>query len=90
MAKATRSEVYAAINSERAYQSAKWTPETTTSDGQHSLEEWLVYMEDYINEAKHILSRESKQVADIKATEIMRKITAMGVAAMEQHGAPRR
>jgi hypothetical protein len=87
MSKATRKEVYAAIDSERTYQDLKWTPKTTTSDGQHSIEEWIVYMEDYLKEAKHILSRHPKQEADHEAIQIMRKVTAMGVAAMEQHGA---
>lgn len=45
-------------------------------------------MEDYLAEAKHILSRNSKQVADPQAANIMRKVTAMGVACMEQLGAP--
>jgi len=85
-----RSEVYAAIDSERAYQDKRWNSETTTSDGFHSFEEWFVYIGDYVNEARHILSRENKQDADIKVLHIMRKVAAMSVCAMEQHGAPRR
>jgi hypothetical protein len=49
-----------------------------------------MYVEDYVSEAKHILSREPIQAARQKAIHIMRKVTALGVAAMEQHGAPRR
>lgn len=86
----TRTEVYNAIDSERDYQETRWNSTTTTSEGKHSFEEWFTYMEDYITEAKHILSRESKQNADKRTQHIMRKITAMGVAAMEQLGAPRR
>ena len=44
-----------------------------------------MFIEDYVNEAKHILSRESKQVADSKGMDIMRKVAAMAVCAMEQH-----
>ena len=88
--KVSRSEVYAALESERIYQDKRWTPETTASGGQHSLEDWLVYMEDYLAEMKHILSREAIQTTYPKALHILRKVTAMGVAAMEQHGAPRR
>jgi hypothetical protein len=85
-----RADVYAALDSERAYQDTRWNESTTTSEGKHSLEEWIVYMEDYSAEAKHLLSRMSTQEAYPKALEIIRKVTAMGVACMEQHGAPRR
>jgi len=85
-----RSSVYAALDSERAYQDTRWNESTTTSEGKHTFEEWIVYMEDYLAEAKHILSRESTQSAYAKVQHIMRKVTAMGVACMEQQGAPRR
>ena len=85
--KATREQVYLAIDTERDYQDQKWTPETTTSNGQHSFEEWFMYIEDYVNEAKHILSRKAKQEADQEAAHIMRKVAAIAVAAMEQNGA---
>lgn len=87
---ATRQAVYGAIDEERGYQNFKWNPQTTTSDGKHSLEEWFVYIEDYVNEAKHILSRLPKQEADVQALHIMRKVAAMAVCAMEQHGVLRR
>lgn len=86
----TRSKVYEALDSERAYQDRKWNEDTTTSGGKHSLEEWLVYIEDYRLEAAHIVTRNSRQVADPQVLEIIRKIGAMCVAAMEQHGAPHR
>lgn len=85
---ATREEVYAALDSERAYQK-KWETQST-SKGQHSFTEWFAYMEDYIDEAQHILAREARQNAYPKVEHIMRKVTAMGVAAMEQLGAPKR
>lgn len=86
----SRAEVYAALDSERAYQDSRWTAETTTSEGRHTFEEWIVYMEDYLQEAKHVLSRKAAQHAQPEAAQIMRKVTAMGVACMEQHGAPKR
>lgn len=79
-----RQDVYKLIDGEREYQDTRWTSETTTSGGLHSIEEWIVFMEDYLTEAKHILARLPKQEADPKAMEIIRKVTAMGVAAMEQ------
>ena len=51
----SRQEVYKLIDGERAYQQHKWN-ETTSSKGHHSVEEWFMYIEDYVNEAKHILS----------------------------------
>ena len=83
----TRAAVYAAINGERRYQ-GKW--QKSDSKGEHSFSEWFAYMEDYIDEAQHILAREMEQDAYPKVTHIMRKVTAMGVAAMEQLGAPQR
>jgi hypothetical protein len=47
-------------------------------------------MEDYLAEAKHILSRESQVPAYNKAMACIRKVTAMGVAAMEQIETPAR
>ena len=80
-----RTDVYKLIDGEREYQDSRWNPTTTTSDGIHSVEEWMMFIEDYVSEAKHILSRESKQVADSKGMDIMRKVAAMSVCAMEQH-----
>jgi hypothetical protein len=87
---ATRKEVYAALDSERDYQDKKWNEKTTRSKGIHTMEEWLVYMEDYIAEAKHTLSRRPNPECDEIAIHTLRKITAMGVHAMEQLGAPLR
>lgn len=82
-----RNEVYEALDSERRYQNVRWPGHVHTN---HSLEEWIVYMEDYLAEAKHLLSRHASAVADPQALDIIRKITAMGVACMEFHGAPKR
>jgi hypothetical protein len=85
-----RQLIYVAIDSERDYQDSRWNENTTASKGQHSPEEWYMYMEDYINEAKHILSREPVQSAYPKAMDIMRKVASMAVCAMEQHGVANR
>ena len=86
MNQATRDEVYYAINTERDYQDRIWNSFTTTSKGQHSVAEWLVYMEDYLNEAKHITSRRADPEGTQRPLEIIRKIAAMAVACMEQNG----
>lgn len=88
--KATRIEVYAAIDSERDYQNAKWNETTSSSGGKHSLEEFIVYMDDYLLEAKHILARNGDADSQLKALNTMRKVTTLGVACMEQLGAPHR
>jgi hypothetical protein len=88
--KATRQEVYTAIDGEREYQEKRWNPSTTSTGGQHSVTEFLVYMRDYVEEALHHLSRNADPEASQCALGSVRKITTLGVACMEQNGAPRR
>ena len=78
-----RKDVYKLIDGERDYQSIKWNEFTTSSANIHTPEEWIMYMQDYLLEASHILSREAAQTGRPKAMEIIRKVTALGVAAME-------
>jgi hypothetical protein len=82
----TRPQVFDLIEGERAYQDSRWNPATTTSDGNHSWEEWVMYIDHYVGLAKATLSTKPKQVADGEAAEIMRKIGALAVAAMENNG----
>jgi hypothetical protein len=80
-----RKQVYELIDGEREYQNSRWNDKTSSSGGWHLYpEQWIIYMEDYLQEAKHLISRESGDTAYPKAMEIIRKVTAMGVAAMEQ------
>jgi len=85
-----RSEVYEAIDGEREYQERRWNPDTTSTGGAHSVTEFLVYMQDYVNEALHHVSRNADPEASLVALNVVRKVAALGVACMEQHGAPRR
>ena len=91
MNKVARDEVYFALNGERAYQKAKGT-ETDGHEHQHELEAFVLYMDDYMTELKHQLSRiwTKDGAPPIEALNTLRKVTALGVAAMEQHGAPPR
>lgn len=82
----TRSEVYKAIDGERYYQTLKWNEGTATNGGKHSWEDWITYMEDYLGEAKHLLSRLPVDQHEPKVKEIMRKVAALAVASMEQRG----
>ena len=80
-----RNDVYKLIDGERDYQEERWNSKVTDTGHNHSPEDWVMYMYDYIQEAMHLLSREASPVSRPKAMEIVRKVTAFGVAAMEQH-----
>jgi hypothetical protein len=88
MSKLSRQEVYAMIDTERDYQDVRW--ENSLSKGIHSPEEWFMYIEHYVGQAKQILSSEEVQTAYPKAMEIMRKVAAMTVKAMEDLGTVKR
>jgi hypothetical protein len=86
-----RNEVYELINGERDYQDIRWKDDRSMSGTHiHTPEEWIVYMEDYLAEAKHILSRTEAPGCYPVAMGIIRKVTAMGIAAMEQNETPAR
>jgi len=77
-------EAFAAIRKERDYQTKLW--QESASEGSHSTEEFALYIQDYLQEAIHIMSREPTPKASIKGLHIMRKIAGMAVACMEQNG----
>jgi hypothetical protein len=89
---ARRDEVYTAINGEREYQKSLALGIGDPEEHKHSLEEWTIYIQDYLDELTHSLSRVWRQNGLPTEAELntLRKITTMGVAAMEQLGAPRR
>jgi hypothetical protein len=92
----TRAEVYAAIDSERAYQHSRAVKADGTDQGehQHTTEEFVLYMEDYLHEARNQASRHwtpgGKTDPVSPALHTLRKVIALGVACMEQNGAPKR
>jgi hypothetical protein len=87
---AQREAAYTAIDSERDYQDQRWG-DTLSGDrpgaGERSVDEFALYIIGYANDllvnASHF--GESKEKLDI-----IRKISTLGVACMEQHGAPNR
>ena len=85
----TRETVYQAIDSERTYQGLRWGKQESKLgalvEPQHSVCDFLVYMQDYLREAMTECARTPGVGA---ALEIVRKVTALGVACMEEHGAP--
>lgn len=78
-----RAEVYAALDSERAYQLAKWKD----LDDRNAIGDFLIYMERELRKAvdSYYSPDEPRGVMDA-----IRKVTTVGVAAMERFGAPRR
>lgn len=88
----TRQQVYASLDSERDYQEGL-AKKAGTVEGvrPHSVEEFTLYIDDYVTELKHQLARTWTPDRQVPAAlDTLRKITAMGVACMEQHGAPLR
>ena len=77
-----REVVYNAIDGERRYQHARWGP------GFHTPTEFILYMEEYLVKARTLVT--SGASGGLQAMHAIRKVTALGVAALEQHGAPRR
>lgn len=75
--------VFAALESELAYSEKKHSE----AGRNHEIAAWLTYMRDYLTEAERIVSRTDRE-AD--ALDTIRKVTALGVACMAEHGAPQR
>lgn len=83
----TRDQVYEAINTERAYQKVKW------GDRHHEVAAFVLFMEFYLLGSRLLEStREDGNIGGPGecSLDFVRKVTALGVACMEQHGAPRR
>ncbi len=78
-----REEVYKVIDGERNYQDFKWD----TSGRNKPTECYLLYMKSYLDEAIHQISHTA---GDKGALDILRKVTALGVACMEDNGAVER
>lgn len=93
--KATRAAVYAAIDSERAYQEMRIARDGTTgttgnAEHAHEHESYILYMDDYMRELKHVTSHTWGPGAIPASMNVLRKVVALGVACMEAHGAPQR
>lgn len=84
--KVTREDVYKVIDSERDYQEMRVVRDSGA--GYHTVEEYLLYMEDYLNEARKVASRTWGSSSKEMTLDVIRKVTALGVVCMEQNGAP--
>lgn len=87
------SEVIEALESEDQYCSTKWQEfhgHGNTPNGrpynERSIDEWVLYMYDYMREAVTQTTRGDETAA----LHTIRKVTNLGVNAMKQHGALKR
>lgn len=82
----TREEVYKIIDSERDYQDNKWTDIPKNSVG-----DWLVYMRYYLTQAeeRHATFDPNYTYSE-NALDSIRKLTALGVACLEENPAKSR
>lgn len=76
-----RELAYLAIDSERDYQARKW------GENPHEIDAFAAYVQEYTNQLIKTVGTSNDQTAKL---DCMRKIGALTVACMEQHGAPRR
>lgn len=82
----SRQDVFAAIESERLYQVAKWgyrQPDGSLTEAKHGVCDYLCYMHDYLEAA---IKAASRQPGNNGALEELRKVVTLGVACFEQHG----
>jgi hypothetical protein len=73
----SRDGIFAAISREREYQQCKW------GDKPHTVGEWLLIAQGELDEA---ISAWTKDISDEQALSELLQVTAVGVAALEQHG----
>lgn len=93
----TREVAYNAIDTERNYQDRLWgSPgygdgsagnSIEGAEGARTIDAFVCYMQGYMNKLVHVASTTADPVAKLHA---VRKVAALGVACMEQHGAPYR
>ena len=87
--KMERKEIYNRIDGERDYQDSAWSTrrqENGTPDEDKPVAEWINYMEFHILKAKNAVYYLDTNAALAE----LRKVTALGVRAMEIHGCPER
>lgn len=85
---ATRSQVYEAINTERDYQDSFVLPERQYYET-HTLGEFILMLNQYAKQAMQKWTHHA-DVEPPESLEEVRKIAAIAVRCMEQHGAPHR
>lgn len=84
-----RTEVYAAIDTEREYQDSFVLPERQYYQT-HTLGEFILMLNQYVAQAQEKWTHHSDQEAVPSSLHEVRKIAGIAVRCMEQHGAPKR
>ncbi len=87
--KMDRKEVYRILDGERDYQDVKWELRNEINgipDKTKPIAEWLTYIEHHLNKAKNAVY----YLQNDEALAEIRKVTALGVRAMEINGCPER
>jgi hypothetical protein len=82
----SRDDVIAALKSERTYQVRRWgfrQEDGSMVEASHDVFEWVVYIQDYLNEGLHSLSREPDELAYKMALDSLRKCATMAIAYFE-------
>lgn len=79
-----QADVLAAVIGERSFQDRKWG---TIEDHTHEVGSWLTIMRCLLSDAEKAYM---SQRGDNGALDELRKVVAVGVACMEQHGVPSR
>lgn len=90
-----REDVYKLVDGERDYQDSRWggtlssgrKPTDDQNGGDRSIDEFILYIKGYTDDAVQVASHFGDAA---KKLDPIRKIAALCVACMEQHGAPSR
>lgn len=86
----SRTEVYAALDSERDYQDKRWgdtLSDNRPGSGERTLDEFALYIAAYATELVKVAGTTSDTAEKLN---FVRKVGGLAVACMEQHGAPKR
>ena len=87
---AERKSAYRAIDGERDYQDDRWGHSASSGDpgdGDRTIDEYILYIGEYARQMQVLGGMSDDPNAKLDA---VRKVAALGVACMEQHGAPTR
>lgn len=85
-----RAKVYLAIQGERDYQDSLGPDRVSVPRHKHEICEEIVMMRQYLNKAEQEWTSNPGKIGDEKTLHQIRKVTAMGVRCLENHGAPER
>lgn len=86
----TRKEVYEVVDTERDFQETLWNNLNKEISNPSS---FILWMEEYLAKARALASKVDERKGTDGCTQIMeviRKVTALGVACMEVNDAPKR